>query len=312
MKTIEGLAFKRKIFFFCILFALIHIVAFSGTLQADSDVSGKLTIYVVNYPLKYFAERIAGDRAKVVFPAPSEGDPAYWMPDPETVAAYQKADLILLNGANYAKWMRKVSLPRSKMVDTSAKFKDRFITAEEVITHSHGAEEVHAHESLAFTTWLDFDLAAQQAKSITKVLSRKNPSMKDSFKRNYGVLEKDLLALDRQIKAVVAKNPSKPLLASHPVYDYLASRYGLNIKSVHWEPDEVLNAEQWMELHSILKDHPSEWMIWEGKPSAESVAKLKSAGINSLIFNPCGNTPEKGDFLSVMQQNVNNLQKAFK
>ena len=300
----KGLCFFCKI---CIAFFV-----FAFIFAAGSNASDNFTIYVANYPLKYFTERIAGSHVKVIFPSPADIDPAYWMPDTATISAYQQADLILLNGANYAKWVRKVSMPRSKMVDTSAKFKDRFITAEEVITHSHGAEEVHAHESLAFTTWLDFDLAAQQAKSITKVLSRKNPSMKDSFKRNYGVLEKDLLALDRQIKAVVAKNPSKPLLASHPVYDYLASRYGLNIKSVHWEPDEVLNAEQWMELHSILKDHPSEWMIWEGKPSAESVAKLKSAGINSLMFNPCGNTPEKGDFLSVMRQNVNNLQKAFK
>jgi len=311
MKTIEGLAFKRKIFFFCILFALIHILAFSGTSQSGSDVSGKLIIYVVNYPLKYFAERIAGDHARVVFPAPTDGDPAYWMPDPETIVAYQKADLILLNGANYAKWVRKVSLPRSKMVDTSAKFKDRYITADEIVTHSHGQEGKHAHESLAFTTWIDFDLAVQQAKAITKALSQKKPELRDTFQKNYASLEKDLLTLDKEIEKIVAKNQSQPLMASHPVYDYFIRRYGLNIKSVHWEPDEVPNDEQWMELHGILKDHPAEWMIWEGESVNTSVEKLKSIGISSLIFNPCGNTPDKGDFMSVMQDNVTNLRMAF-
>jgi hypothetical protein len=39
------------------------------------------------------------------------------MPDTETIAAYQAADLILINGADYAKWTTKVSLPRSRLVD---------------------------------------------------------------------------------------------------------------------------------------------------------------------------------------------------
>ena len=33
---------------------------------------------------------------------------------------YQGADLILLNGATYAKWIDRVTLPASKLVDTSA------------------------------------------------------------------------------------------------------------------------------------------------------------------------------------------------
>ncbi len=34
-------------------------------------------VYVVNYPLRYFTERIAGDRVDVRFPAPRDVDPAY-------------------------------------------------------------------------------------------------------------------------------------------------------------------------------------------------------------------------------------------
>ncbi|MBW2237785.1 MAG: zinc ABC transporter substrate-binding protein [Deltaproteobacteria bacterium] len=311
MKTLESAALKSKTFFFCTLFVLIHIVALPGISYSGTDVPRKLTIYVVNYPLKYFAERIAVDRAKVVFPGPSEGDPAYWMPDAETVAAYQKADLILLNGANYAKWVRKVSLPRSKMVDTSAKFKDRYITAEEVVTHSHGAEGSHAHESLAFTTWLDFDLAAKQAREIMEILSRKKPEAKDFFEKNYTALEHDLLSLDSKMKNIAAKNPSSLLVASHPVYDYLSRRYGLNIKSVHWEPDEFPSDAQWSELRAMLKKHSAKWMIWEGKPMKESAERLKAVGVNSLVFDPCGNIPDQGDFMSVMRRNGKNLESAF-
>jgi zinc transport system substrate-binding protein len=119
---------------------------------AGSDPATKLNIYVVNYPLMYFVERIAGDNATVVFPAPASEDPAYWMPDAETVSDYQRADLILLNGANYAKWVKKVTLPQFRLVDTSASFKDQYIETAEIVTHSHGPEGDHAHEAVAFTT----------------------------------------------------------------------------------------------------------------------------------------------------------------
>jgi zinc transport system substrate-binding protein len=66
-----------------------------------------------------------------------------------------------------------------------------------------------------------------------------------------------------------------------------------------------------MELQNILKHHPSQWMIWEGTPIKEPVERLKSMGINSLVYDPCGNTPQEGDFLKIMHQNVENLQRAF-
>jgi len=300
---------SKRLAFFC--FSLFVIVGFSSISRAASSDSEKLTIYVVNYPLKYFAERIAGEHATVVFPAPADVDPAYWMPDAKTISDYQRADLILLNGANYAKWVNKVSLPRFRMVNTSEAFKDRYIEAAEILTHSHGAEGKHAHEALAFTTWIDFSLAAEQAKAIAKALNRKKPSLEDIFQRNYQELEKDLLKLDRDMKALVSKDISKPFTVSHPVYDYLARGYGLNIKSVHWEPDEVVDDRQLMELQSILKDHPAKWMIWEGEPIKESVERLKIMGLKSLVFDPCGNVPNNGDFLQVMRQNVENLRLAF-
>jgi zinc transport system substrate-binding protein len=34
-------------------------------------------------------------------------------------------------------------------------------------------------------------------------------------------------------------------------------------------------------------------------------------GIQSLVFDPCGNTPESGDFMTVMNANVEALEKAF-
>ena len=291
-------------------FLTINIVFLLFAINSG-EAAEKLTVYVVNYPLQYFAERIGGVHVNVVFPAPADVDPAYWMPDAKTISGYQQADLILLNGAGYARWVNKVSLPRFRMVNTSAGFKDRYIEAAEILTHSHGTEGEHAHEALAFTIWIDFSLAARQAKAIELSLGRKKPELKNTFQKKYQRLEQDLLKLDQDLKALISKDPSRPLVVSHPVYDYFARRYGLNIKSVHWEPDETPRNEQILELNRILKEHPAKWMIWEGKPLIESVEGLQTIGVESLVFDPCGNRPNQGDFLSVMQQNVENLIPAF-
>ncbi len=293
---------------FCVILSISFLPAFCS---AESKSTDKLSVYVVNYPLRYFAERIAGEHATIHFPAPPDADPAYWMPDAETVSAYQRADLILLNGATYAKWVDKVTIPQFRTVDTSAGFSDRYIGLADAVTHTHGPKGKHDHEGIAFTTWLDLELAAEQAKAIAGALSRKMPGLKEVFQKNFAALEKDLLALDREVQGIVADNRKQPLVASHPVYQYFASRYGLNVRSVHWESGRRATGKQWFELKAILKDHPAKWLIWDGSPEKETAEKLKSMGIGSVVFDPCGNVPADGDFLRVMRRNVENLKGIF-
>ncbi len=283
----------------------------SLTLMAWTESQAQPTVYVVNYPLQYFAERIGAEQVHVVFPAPADEDPVFWKPDVETIAAFQAADLILINGGAYAKWLKTASLPKSKMIDTSRRFKADYIEIQDTGTHSHGPTGEHSHAGTAFTTWLDFRQAAQQAEAVTEGLSRLLPEHKDTFERRYAELEQDLLALDERLDTIAARQRTQPLIASHPVYQYLAKRYGLNLQSVLWEPEVIPDDEEWQRLQSILQGHAAAWMLWEGDPLPTSADKLQALGIKSLVFDPCGNTPEQGDFLSVMQQNVARLQQAF-
>jgi len=97
---------------------LILIITFVFLVINSSMAAEQLTVFVVNYPMQYFAERIGGEHVNVVFPAPANVDPAYWMPDRPTIANFQRADLILLNGAGYARWVNKVTLPRFRIVNS--------------------------------------------------------------------------------------------------------------------------------------------------------------------------------------------------
>lgn len=270
------------------------------------------TVYTVNYPLTYFAERIGGTHIDVVFPAPAGVDPAFWNPDTETVRQYQQADLILLNGAGYEKWTKKFSLPLLRSVDTSRVFRDDFLQVASTVTHSHGPNGDHSHGGTAFTTWLDFSQAALQAEAIYKALSRRIPERESEFASNLESLQQDLLGLDEQMTTLSARKPGVALIASHPIYQYLARRYKLNLEMVMWEPGEDPGTIEWNNLQNLLKEHPVKWMIWEGEPLPESIQRLKGMGIQGQVFSPCFAVPEQGDFLSVMQQNVHNMGLIFK
>jgi zinc transport system substrate-binding protein len=309
---------KRHHVFQVVVASIVTLGLSACTTEKPDEVSGtrerqagKPVVYVSNYPLQYFVERLASPLVDARFAAGVSGDPAYWNPKPEDVSAMQKSDLIVLNGASYEQWLGKVSLPQSKLVDTSAGFRDRLIALEESVTHSHGLEGEHEHAGTAFTTWLDMTLAIEQARAVKDALAARWPERKTSFEDRFAQLEKDLQALDDDIKAAVASAPDRGVVFSHPVYQYLQKRYGIKGRSVHWEPDQTPDDEMRNELREMLKTQPAQWMIWEGEPLPDVVEKLKPLGMDSAVVDPCGNTPDDGDFLGVMRRNVESLQRVF-
>jgi len=275
---------------------------------AVAETSAALSVFTVNYPLQYFAERIGGDLVEVSFPAPADEDPAYWAPGPEIIADYQLADLILLNGVSYAKWLERATLPARRLVDTSAGFEDRWLPLEAGPVHSHGPEGEHSHKGYAFTTWLDPQLAIEQARAVAAALAQALPGHEARIEASLEALIADLEDLDGQLESEAQRIGDQPLLFSHPVYQYLTARYGMNALSVHWEPGESPSAEQWQELEAIVAGHPAQWMIWEGEPSTETVERLRELSIQSAVYTPCAKRPSGGDLLSVMRGNVTALR----
>jgi zinc transport system substrate-binding protein len=267
------------------------------------EEGGPLSVAVVNDPLAYFAQRIGGEHVEVIFPVPRDVDPAQWSPDGEAVAAYQDADLILLNGAGYAGWVQRASLPRAKLGDTSAPFADRLIPVE-----SEGPRGEHSHGGTAYTTWLDPTLAMLQARAIADVLARARPEHEAAFRAGLSALEADLRALDERLGAAARRLGAAPVVFSHPVYPYLVRRYGLDGRSVHWEPDQLPDAKMWHELENLLEVHSATVMIWEAEPLEATARRLEASGLRSVVFAPGGNTPPVGDWLAVMQDNAARLE----
>ncbi len=294
---------------------LLALLALSGCDSAEPVASAPAsqdddppTVHAANYPLAYFAHRIGGPHIDLRYMDPA-GDPAFWEPNEIEIAAMQKADLILLNGATYSKWLDHVSLPSEILVDTSAAFADQFIVTKEGATHSHGSEGEHSHAGTAFTTWMDLSLAKQQARAVLEALVAKVPKAQEEMEARAEALFGDLDIVDREFQTAAIKIRKRPLMASHPVYQYFSRKYDLDIDAVLWEPETVPDDAAIQELVDHLEEHPAKWMIWEGDPARDSVLKLEALGLQSIVLNPCGGKPAQGDWLTVMYGNVAELQK---
>lgn len=292
---------KRSSLFLLATFALSHSV-----IPARSDEP--LVVQAANYPLAYFAERIGTDGFQIEFVVEEGVDPAFWKPSDEALLAFQQADIILRNGARYSKWMHHASLPVSAIVDTSREFRDSLIETKGEM-HTHGDGTVHSHGGVAGTTWIDFSQAAIQAEAIARRFAAVKPSESEDVRKNLESLKKDLAELDATFKELGGKIGSSPLLVSHPVYQYAARAYGLKIESLEWEPGMEMTDKALQELDELLKNHEAGWMIWEGEPTPDNVTALAARGIQSVVFDPCGNRPGEGDWLSVMKGNATNLAK---
>ncbi len=285
------------------------LVLFATTLSAFAQK--KTVVQSTNYPLHYFAERLGTDVFELNYIVDPEGDPAFWKPAKPEVSAFQKADLIVKNGADYEKWMKRVSLKQSTQVDTSQAFSKNLIkTAGK--EHRHGDGTVHSHAGTAFTTWIDFSQAAMQAEAIAARFKQAQPDAAATIDENLAALLADLADLDARMKAFGKVWGDKPLVASHPIYQYFGRAYGLKIEAIEWEAEMEIKDSDLAELKAILAKHPATWMIWEDAPSEANIAAVAKLGLKSVVFAPCANRPAETDWLGVMKANVERMEAMLK
>ena len=304
---------RPSLILFCILLAACKPQ--TGDIPPEGNPPGDTrqeTVLVLasNYPLYFFAQQIAGDAGDIDIRLPAmTGDPAQWKPDSDAITELQKADLIILNGAGYEPWLSWVTLPAERLLDTTETFADRLIPLTGNTLHQHGPSGEHSHQGVAFTLWLDPDLAIRQAQIIQQALSTLLPQQAEVFAANLAGLNDRLHELDRKLNKAFAALGDQKIIFSHPVYQYLQARYNLNGASLHWEPGEVPGTSDWIDLNDLLSGHDASLMLWEDTPMDETIQRLQQFGIRSVSFQVAAGQPATGDYFSVMNGNMERLNR---
>ncbi len=276
--------------------------------------SAEHLIYTTFYPTQYFCERIIGggvEGIEVRCLLPSDADPIFWMPSRAEIGEFQSADLVILNGAGFEKWVALAALPASRLVNTAAPLAGDFIEYD-TTTHSHGETGGHTHEGTDGHTWLDPQNALIQAREILTALVRQYPEHAAEFKENFEAMRGDLVELDERWRMLTPRLESVQLLASHPAYNYLARRYGWSITNFALEPEVMPSEAEWAELAAGIGEAAERrgLMLWEAEPIPSVSQELQRRfDVMSVVCAPAELQDEVGvDYLEVMSANIDRLE----
>ena len=296
-------------------------IAACGTSERD-QVSGVGTeatadsavVVTSNYPLYFFAIRVSKgiDGAPEISLPDIDGDPTDWIPTVGQIQQLQSANLVILNGAGAEPWLDLITLDPRRLIDTAAGLTDQLIPLNDSVPHQHGPEGEHSHRGSAFTFWLDPQLAIAQAQVVTDALALLTPAHAMRYRENMMALKQEFMELDGRLAEVFAMTRTRPVLFSHPVYQYLQRRYRINGASLHWEPDARPTLSGWTDLRHQRVSHPATILVWEKAPLPDTAARLASQGIVSVPFHTIANRPTQGDFMTVMLENARRLETVFR
>lgn len=266
-------------------------------------------IVAVNQALQYFAEQLLSGEAEVIFPVPDGVDPSFWRPTIADISMIQSADLILLNGAGFATWIDRVSLPRSRLVNTSSEITDQFIVTES-ITHSHGDGGEHSHEGIASYTWLDPRLAMAQAERIAFALISRGLAPAEDVEARLAGLQTKLIQMDAAAETALADAKGVAMIATHPRYQYFARRYGLSITSLEWEAGAMPTDNSLADLESLTADLGARVLIWEAQPPQAATEAATALGLQSVVFETYAGQGHHDDFLDHYTNAISSIANA--
>lgn len=269
-------------------------------------------VVVVNYPLEFIVQSLAGPGIEVLNPVPADADPEAWLPDDALAEKIQQADLIIINGADFADWVKKLSLPRSKVLRTSLALKDALITVPDFEVHSHGTGGAHSHAGTVAFFWLDPDLMYRQAEAIAQRLGQLQPSDEKQIQSNLQQLKTSLQPLNAILDQIKEKHPGQHWFSRRPVYQYLARRCDWEMYHLHWKPGVEPTESEWNQLKSLQKKHRISGVLWEQPPAPKLAEKLKQQNLDSFVLNPLTTKPAEGNYLSVMQEQLTQLAQFLK
>ena len=281
--------------------------------QSANDDSSN-TIIAASYPIEWVTQEIVGSKYNVKFPAGDSDHPDRWRPDRKTIPKIQAAEMIVCNGvaAPYAKWMKTVSLPSSKVIESASQGLSLadFISVEDIqIVHTHGPEGEHSHPTMVSRTWLDPTMLIKQASYITKQLSKRFPDDAVQFKKN-------LTKVTSEIESIVPERvpeQTPPVFSATPELKFLTKAIGVVDLHFNWNEKTTLEQAE-TDLASRKKDEAIKFILFPQRLEALAdrlKPALQQRKLTPIFIDMLDREDSKGSYISRLGNNFKQLQNSL-
>lgn len=274
---------------------------------APEAAAPRLDVRALSIPAAWLADRVGGARVAVTTIVPVGEDPPAWRPSPELVAGLADADLVVAVGAGYEAWTATATLRGSTFVD-SAHGLDLIELPGTV--HRHGKAGEHSHAGADPHTWMDPTLWLAQAGAVHAALVRADPDGQAVFDANLVALKADIDVLDATLAEASAPLKGLRFAANHPSFNYLARRYGLDVRTIDLDPEATPSPEARAAVEAWRASAGERAvLLWEAPPSAATIAALPD-GIEHVALDPLEQPWSGGyDWLAQARGNATRLRR---
>ncbi|MGY2065305.1 metal ABC transporter solute-binding protein, Zn/Mn family [Blastococcus sp. SYSU DS0619] len=175
-------------------------------------------------------EALGGDCASVTTVISSTAvDPHDFEPTAGDIAAFQEAELVVLNGADYDHWAEDAAAavdPAPVVLDLAdvAGLETEEHAEEEA---EHAEEEGHGHGGINPHIWYSPEYVQQAAEAVTAELSELSPDAADHFAERAAAWEEELAPYLAEIESLQAAAGGRTYAATESVFEYMAEAIGL-------------------------------------------------------------------------------------
>jgi len=301
---------KKIVFYFVLGIIFVGVLTLIvNNIYKPAVQSNKLKITASFYPLYYFSQQIAGDKANVTNITPAGAEPHDYEPTAQDIAQIENSKLLVLDGTGLEAWGNSIKQnlnPKDTMVLTVG---DGIINQKVM---EDGQEVIDPH------IWQSPPLDKEIVDKITQALIQIDPVNASYYQANATALKSKLDELDTQYKQGLANCAEKNIITSHAAFGYLATAYGLNQVSIAGlSPDAEPSPQQLADIVKFAKANNVKYIFFESLVSPKlSDTIATEVGAKTLVLNPIeGLTNDEiaqgKTYFTEMQNNLTNLRIAL-
>ena len=272
----------------------------SDTKTTNDEGNKKVNIMVSVYPLKEFADKIAGDKAEVSCMVPDNMEPHDYEPKTKDFEALIKSDAFIYNGLGLETWVDQV---KSVIGDKELR----------IVDSSEGVEVRKEGDVIDPHSWLSLKEAEKQAENIKDTLVEIDEDNKAYYEKNYDAFVGELESLYNEYKEKFDNLSTKDFVTGHEAFGYLCRDFGLQQKSV-----ENLFAEgeptpkQLEQLVTFCKENNIKTVFSESLASPKvSETLAKEVGAEVVPILTLESNEDDKSYVEAMRYNLEEIYKCL-
>lgn len=229
-------------------------------------------------------------------------DPHLFSANPSTAKAIANANIIIYNGANYDPWMEKLVLNLHKQAEVK-------IIVIAKLLNIKTSDNPHI--------WYDPTTIPRYASSLAVLLTQMDPAHRNYYNQQLDLFIKSYGPLLKQVAHLRQLYQNTPVIATEPVFNYMATAIGLKIHGNDFQlsvmNDVPPSASQIRTFEQDLETHAVRVLLYNNQVNNPLTTRLHTLAhqVGIPVVGISETQPTNKSYIQWMQDQLHILEQAL-